>query len=542
IGQLFQVATFSNRDNSHEKEILELIRRYHIGGLTFFQGDPLRQAVLTNKYQLESDVPLFVNIDAEWGLAMRLNGGMQFPYQMALGALKDDTLVADMAACLARHCRRLGVQSPLAPVLDINNNPKNPVINFRSFGEDREKVATKAMAFVQALQAQNILAVGKHFPGHGDTAADSHMELPVLLHDLERIQNTELYPFKKLIDSGIGAIMTAHLQVPSLDNRPNMPATLSERISGNLLREQLGFKGLVITDALDMKGITNHYKPGQADKLALMAGNDIITNSMSVKDGVMEVQKAIESGELTMDWLDAKVRRILGMKAWTGLNNWNPIETEGLLDDLNDDLSVELNKVLAEKSISCIKNSNKKSAYPVHKPIMMASLHIICKGKNQTDKSMDHHLKLMHNSGGADHFCNLLQEKTSIKLHFLWDESTGKNALWQIIERLKSFDHVVLAFHGVNVKPFNRFDIPKKCLKPIAHLFEQNSVSLIVFGNAYALKEIKHHDKAERILITYQESIYTHEAVVKWLDGGIVAEGNLPVSINSTYVAGGDSL
>jgi beta-N-acetylhexosaminidase len=536
IGQMFQVAAFSNRGAEHVQQIKTLITEYHIGGITFFQGDPQSQASLTNEYQALSKTPLFINIDAEWGLAMRLQGAVQFPYQMALGAVEDNRLIAEMGASLARQCRALGVQSPLAPVADINNNSKNPVISFRSFGENKELVARKAMLLMLALQENNVLAVAKHFPGHGDTDTDSHMALPVLLHSEGRIRSVELYPFQQLIDAGLGAIMTAHLHIPALDDRPNMPATLSKRVISDLLREEMGFRGLIITDAMDMKGITLHYAPGEADKLALMAGNDIITNSVSVSAGIQEVKKAIESGALSEQWLEEKLRRILAMKEWTGLNRWEPIHPEEYQQQSADPEVAELNRKLAAHALTLLRNDGE--IIPLKPAKKRAALHIQCISQQLNDPSLEHHLKLIHNSGGISHFSDLLKSECGMEQIFSWNEKDGEEALWMLVEQLREYDEVLLAFHGISVKPKNNFDLPTIGAAALKQLMEQRPVVLSFFGNAYALDKIQDYAAAKAILLCYQENKYMHSAVANVLSGKTEAAGRLPVSINETFKAG----
>ena len=211
IAQLFMVAAYSNKDNKHVKEIIKLIVDYKIGGLIFFQGGPMRQATLTNTYQSLSKVPLFISIDAEWGLAMRLDSTTQFPHQMTLGAIQNDSLIYEMGTEIARQCKRLGIHINFAPVADVNNNPMNPVISNRSFGEDKYNVTRKALMYMKGLQDNGVLANAKHFPGHGDTDSDSHKTLPTVNSSLDRLDSVELYPFKELISQGLGSMMVAHL-------------------------------------------------------------------------------------------------------------------------------------------------------------------------------------------------------------------------------------------------------------------------------------------------------------------------------------------
>lgn len=294
IGQLFMVAAYSNRDEAHVQHIDSLIAEHNIGGLIFFQGGPERQVQLSNRYQKQSKVPLAIAMDAEWGVGMRLDSVLDFPKQMTLGAIQDSRWVYEMGKEVAHQFQLMGMHINFAPVADVNVNPKNPVIGFRSFGESPERVAKMSAAYMKGLQDHGIMANAKHFPGHGDTQVDSHYDLPVINHDSTRLSEIELYPFRKLFRDSLMSIMVAHLQVPSLDNRPNTPTTLSAPTVTHLLKNKMGFEGLVFTDAMNMKGVAKYYEPGEADVKALQAGNDIILFPVDVAKGIDQVQKPLK--------------------------------------------------------------------------------------------------------------------------------------------------------------------------------------------------------------------------------------------------------
>ena len=262
IAQFIMVPALSNRDSLHTIELETMIKEYGIGGIAFFQGGPIRQINMINRFQKVSKVPLLMGIDAEWGLGMRLDSSMRFPYQVALGAIRNDSLIYDMGREIGKQLKNVGIQMNFAPVVDVNNNPKNPVINYRSFGSDPARVASKGIAYMKGLQAESIIPTAKHFPGHGDTQTDSHLALPQIKHDVERLDAVELRPFKELINSGLQGIMVAHLNIPALDPEPGIPTTLSAKVIEEKLRGELGFKGLVVTDALNMKGVADHFEPG----------------------------------------------------------------------------------------------------------------------------------------------------------------------------------------------------------------------------------------------------------------------------------------
>ena len=275
ISQLFMIAAYSNKNQKNKKEITDLINKYKVGGLMFLQGGPLNQAKLTNYYQSISKTPLMIAIDAEWGVSMRLDSSLRFPWQMTLGAINDTNLIYQMGAEIARQCNLLGIHINFAPVIDVNSNPENPIINNRSFGEDPHKVARMGIAYMNGMQDNNILACAKHFPGHGDTDSDSHKTLPTVNHLRNRIDAVDLVPFRKLIEKGLGSVMVAHLNIPSLDSTKDLAVSLSPNVVNDLLKDELGFTGLAITDALNMKAVSKFYSPGKVDVKALLAGNDI---------------------------------------------------------------------------------------------------------------------------------------------------------------------------------------------------------------------------------------------------------------------------
>ena len=325
IGQLFMVAAYSNKKEDHFLRIEKLIKEQHIGGLIFFQGGPAREIKLTNRYQALAKVPLLIAGDWEWGLSMRLDSTVMFPRQMMLGAIQDSVLIYEMGKEIARQIKLVGGHVNFAPVVDINNNPNNPVIGSRSFGEDRDEVYKHALPYMKGLQDENVLAVAKHFPGHGDTDVDSHKDLPVIPHKRARLDSVELYPFKKLFKDGMGGVMVAHLFVPELDSTKNTATTLSYKVTTDLLRNELGFKGLAFTDALNMKGVSKFYAPGEVDLKALLAGNDVLLFPKDVPNAIARIKGAIASKQLKMADLDLHVRKILAVKYWTGANRFKPL-------------------------------------------------------------------------------------------------------------------------------------------------------------------------------------------------------------------------
>ena len=373
LGQLFMVMVTSDQDKASTERTKKLIKEHHIGGVIFSTGGPVRQAQLTNDFQKNSKVPLMIGMDAEWGLAMRLDSTYAFPWNMTLGAIKDNAIVEKVGHRIGEHAKRLGVHINFAPDIDININPQNPIIGNRSFGEDRENVAQKGIAFMRGMENAGVLSSGKHFPGHGDTAVDSHKALPVIDFTRERLDSIELYPYRKLIKEGLSSVMVAHLSVPSLEIKEGHPSSLSEQIIGDVLQEQLNFKGLVFTDALNMKGVSNFAKEGEVELSAFLAGNDILLMPLDVAKAKAKLLEAFNKGRITENRLATSVKKILMAKYKVGLNAYKPIDTKNLYEELNSLEDDILYEEAIENAITVVKNDfslmaikkleNKKIAY-----------------------------------------------------------------------------------------------------------------------------------------------------------------------------------
>ena len=335
IGQLFMISAYSNRDSLHTKEVSALIQDYKVGGLIFFQGGPVRQAKLTNLYQSKAKVPLFIAIDGEWGLGMRLDSTYIYPWNMTLGAIQDLSLIENVGRNMANENKRIGIHFNFAPVLDINTNPKNPIIGNRSFGEDKVNVSNRAIALMNGVQGQGVFCTGKHFPGHGDTSVDSHKALPLIDFSKERLELVELYPYKKTFDEGLVSVMVAHLNIPSLEPQTNIPSSASYNIVTNLLQKELGFNGLIFTDGLAMKGATDFKGPGDLEIAVLLAGNDIFLGPDNVPEAFQKLEEAYAQGVITEERLAHSVKKILHYKFKAGLNKYKPIDMNNINGDLN---------------------------------------------------------------------------------------------------------------------------------------------------------------------------------------------------------------
>lgn len=518
IAQLIMIPVYSNKDQVHEDSISHLISRYKVGGLIFFQGGPVRQVHMTNRFQKESKVPLMISIDAEWGLGMRLDSTIKFPYQMALGGIEDEGLIYEMGKEIARQSKRLGIQVNFAPVVDVNNNANNPVIGFRSFGEDKYNVTSKALAYMKGMQEEHVLGSAKHFPGHGDTEVDSHYGLPILNFSRHRLEEMELYPFRRLIAEGLGSVMVAHMSIPALDSTENLASTLSKPIVTALLKKEMGFEGLVFTDALNMQAVARNYSPGIVDVKALLAGNDMMLNTMDVKNTIEEVKKAIQQGEITQEEIDQRVKKVLAAKAWMGLDHWEPVETQGLVEDLNSSTAQYLNRRLVEASLTLLRN--KEGVLPV-KDLSEGKIAFLAIG---SDKETDFQ-RALSRYVEADQY--LVPAEQSL---------AGMSAL---LEKLKTYDQVIVGVHNLGLKASVRnFGITAETNLFLKELIATVPTTVSVFGNVYSLEKMEAIGEAQGLLAAYQESPMTQDVAAQIIFGAVGAKGKLPVTISSDFKIG----
>ncbi len=514
IGQLFMVAAYSNRDKEHTDQIKALIREQKIGGLIFFQGGPVRQALLTNEYQALSKVPLLIAMDAEWGIGMRLDSTLRYPYQMALGAIEDNRLINEMGADIANQFHRMGMHINFAPVVDVNNNARNPVINFRSFGEMKENVAAKGIAYMHGLQDYRILACGKHFPGHGDTDVDSHQDLPVINHDIARLKDIELYPFRELIREGLGSIMVAHLSIPALDPTPNLPSTLSRPIVTGLLKDSLGFEGIVFTDALNMEGVAKYYEPGQVDLNAFLAGNDVLLFSQDVPKGIDLIMKAVNDGRIDIKTINSRVEKIVSLKFWSGLKDLKPVELKNLTRDLNRAGHIALLRKLVAASFTLIKND--KDIIPL-KRIDTLRIATVTIGENHKDI-----------------FHERMDDYSMVEHLFVRDGESYKD----LQARLSPYNLLILNFGSLSQYASRDFGLTEGYVEIVDQIL-QNHPSIVIWnGNPYGINKLKNADNALSILVSYQENSLTKDLSVQSLFGAIGISGKLPVTINENFRAG----
>ncbi len=510
IGQLFMVATYSNKDSKHINFIENTINKYEIGGLIFMQGTAKGHATLINRYQKISNTPLLIATDGEWGLDMRLKNMIKYPYNMALGAIRDDRLIYDYGKVLGKQMKRVGMHINFAPVVDINTNPKNPVIGNRSYGEDRDNVTQKSLQFVRGIQGEGIIACAKHFPGHGDTAQDSHKTLPTVDFSAERLDSVELYPYKELIKAGIGSIMTAHLSVPSLEPDVKLPSSLSYNVVTKLAKEKLGFRGLIFTDALNMKGASDFAQPGDIDLEAFKAGNDMLEFVESVPAAFQKIKKAIKKKEVSITRLDESVRKILKAKYWVGLNKVQVINTNHIEEDLNTIKDQILNQKLVENSITLIQNKN--DILPI-KDLVNNKIAYVKFGKTKDNT-----------------FFNRLNDYTKVDL------VEGKN-LSDILQKLKGYKTVIVGFH-TTLGAYASYKIKEENLVKLQAISREHKVILDVFASPYSLLNIKSFTNIDAVMISYQSSILAHDISAQMIFGALDIKGKLPVNIKEEFSMG----
>jgi beta-glucosidase-like glycosyl hydrolase/CubicO group peptidase (beta-lactamase class C family) len=529
IGQLIMVAGYSNRTPVYEDSLVSLVRTNRLGGVVMFQGGPMRQAKLTNRLQALSSVPLLIAMDAEWGLAMRLDSTVRYPYQMTLGAMPagSDSLIYRMGANLARQARRLGVHVNFAPSVDVNNNANNPVINFRSFGENKYTVTRKALAYVRGMQDNRLLTSIKHFPGHGDTGTDSHYDLPLINKSRVDLDSLELYPFRQLINAGASGVMVAHLSIPSLDTTRNLPSTLSPNIVTKLLKDELGFEGLIFSDAMNMKGVTKFFPSGLADRMGLEAGMDVLEFTENVPLAIAQIKQAVVDGRLTQESLDARCLKVLRAKAWVGLNQYKPIGLDNLVQDLNPVQDELLNRQMTEASLTVLKNN--QNILPLQRldTLRIASIAI----------EADQPTLFQKMAGNYTHVT-----------HFNLTSKSPDSTIAQVRDSLKNYNLLLVDVHLNNIRPATKYGLQAKTAGLVSELVATGKAIVTVFGNVYALDRLtfpndtvraeRSIEQARAIVMPYQLTNYTEELAAQLIFGAIGASGKLPVTVNQRFRLG----
>ncbi len=505
VGQLFMIAVYSNKREADYQIVENQIRKYHLGGVAFFQGNALKQAELTNRYQSAAKIPLLVGLDAEWGLGMRLNNTYSFPKAITIGAARDTDLAEQVGEEIARQCRRIGVHFNFAPVADINSNPKNPVINYRSFGESVENVSELTSAFLRGHRKQHVMTSAKHFPGHGDTNVDSHYTLPVLHHSLRHIREVESAPFRALIRDSVASVMVGHLNVPALDN--GVPATVSEKVIKGFLRGEMGFEGLVISDALNMRGLLRSFPVGKAEVRAFKAGNDMLLQTSSIDKAYKAVLDACISGEITEEELDESVKRILKSKFWVGLHQYQPVNLRNIAEDLDDGRSKELTQLIYNEAVTVTRDEFGLIPIKGLATVEMASIAV----------------------GGdpGNLFQSTLELYGNVTPYLLPDKPAGSPDWQAIADKAVKNDLVIVSIHKVRQSEKLDYGITEPTLNLLRDLQKRSRLIVCVFGNPYSLKFF---DEFETVLCGFEDEEEAQMAAANVLFGVNSANGKVPVN------------
>lgn len=517
IAQLMIIRAHSNLGPDHVNHVIEQIQKYNVGGLCFFQGGPVRQANLTNYYQSISKTPLLITIDGEWGLGMRLDSVIPLQRQLMLGAVNDAALAYQYGHLIAEQCRRMSIQVNFAPVVDVNNNPYNPVINDRSFGEDRNKVALFGVQVMKGMQDMGVMACAKHFPGHGDTETDSHLDLPVINKSRAQLDSLELFPFREMIENNVGSIMIGHLYIPAIDNTQNVATSLSYNNVTKLLREELQYKGLTFTDALEMQGVKKFFPDGKASAQSLIAGNDLLCLPADIPAAIQKIKKAIKQKKLSWDEINRRVERVLMAKYLYGLATWKPIETNNLVNDLN--AKTEAMKLLiANKSITLLRNENNLL------PLSAATMTFMNKATNEERKIA--YVAVGVTTENA--MTKKMRDELKADVFYFSYKSDGGRVL-SLIELLKNnYQQVVVGVHNYSRRPQGNYGLSVPSVQLISGLLQLPKSVLMMFGNPYALKNFC---TAKNSLLCYEDDVYTQQAAFEILTGKQSPQGKLPVSV-----------
>ena len=504
IGQLYIVALYNNRGEEEIQKIRNLVEKEKIGGLILMQDNAEKHIQLLNEFQGKSKVKMMIGIDGEWGLFQRFPAAHKFPWAMTLGAIQDNSLIYEMTSKIAEDCKRMGIYWDFAPVVDVNTNPANPIIGNRSFGSDINNVIAKGLAYAQGLQDNGVLASMKHFPGHGDTDTDSHLDLPVVSHNLERLNSVELAPFKALLDKKIGGVMVAHLYVPALEKQSGIPASVSYDIITNLLKKSYQYNGLIITDALNMNAVAKKFPAGELDLRAFKAGNDIMLFSQDVPNGKALIKSALEKGEISENRLAESVKKILKTKYLLGLQNLKSINSENINQDLNNVSHAELSEKLYSNAITLLKDE--KNLLPL--------------------SCSETYYYLPLEEAPFQTFVENLNLGTTAKV-------ISKTEIAQIPEN----STVIVGFHKDNSTAYKSYKISQESKDILAELSKKQNVILDVFGSPYALKDVD-ISTISTVLVSYENNDLSLKASAKAILGKTKISGKLPVIVNENLKAG----
>lgn len=512
LAQLFMIEVRPTYGSKHIANVEKIIKDHQVGGIIFFKGDPTEEVKLTNKFQALSKTKMLVAIDGEWGLAMRLANTISYPYQLGLGSIQNEEIIYDMGKEIGRQCKRMGIHVNFAPVIDVNNNPNNPVINYRSFGENPSNVCNKGWAYASGMQDAGIIACAKHFPGHGDTDVDSHKDLPVINHSMERLRAVEFQPFQYLIGQGVMSVMTAHLFIPAIDDRKNIAISISDKAINGILRREMSFTGLSFTDALNMQGVAKYHTDGELELKALMAGNDILLSPGDIPKAIRLMKKAMADGRLSEDYVWGKVLKILNYKHALGLDDFQPINENNVEKDLNNTKAKHINYKLIEQELCLVKDEN--SLLPL----------------NPKDNRKVFSIAI--GTGAKTKFQKELEARGNVK-----SIAISKNAsiaqFNTIKAQMKNYDITIVSLHKMSKYPPN-YGVTNQTAQFVNSLSTSENTVVVNFGNPYNLKKFRNQ---KTMLLGYDDFPENHIKAAQAVYGVIGVNGTLPVTVGEEYHA-----
>ena len=501
-----------------DEQVSNLVKQYNIGGVCLFQGNPVKQATVLNTLQAMAKTPILICIDAEWGVGMRMTDSvLPLPKQMMLGAMKDATIVYKYGQIVAEQCQRTGIQVNYAPVVDVNNNPNNPVINDRSFGEDKYKVAQFGIQYMKGMQDLGVMACAKHFPGHGDVAVDSHYDLPVINKTMAQLDSLELYPFQQIFKAGISSVMVAHLYIPAIDSTPNRATSLSPKNINGLMRNELGYQGLTFTDALEMQGVKKYFPDGEASVQSIIAGNDMLCLPGDVPQSIAKIKEAIEAKKISWADIEMHCKKVLMAKYQYGLASLQPINTDNLTADLNSKVPA-MSRLVAENAITLLAKKD-NSFFPLaveknNKPGAVAYLAVGSKNESAVTRRM-----------AADYKAGI----------FYFDYNQNDSVVISLVKELSSYKKIVIGIHNLNRAPANNFGISAQAVSLVNQLQQKNNAVTLLFANAYA---VKNFCDAKNLVVCYEDDSIIQNTAIDLLQGKLPYKGALPVTVCDNFKYG----
>lgn len=513
IAQLFMIEVRPTYGAAHLNKVRETINRHKVGGIVFFKGNPTQQVKLTNEFQEMSKTKMLIAIDGEWGLAMRLANTISYPYQLGLGSIQDDQLIFEMGREIGRQCKRLGIHVNFAPVIDVNNNPNNPVINYRSFGEDPTNVSNKGWAYAAGMQEAGVIACAKHFPGHGDTDVDSHKDLPVIKHSLERLQSVEFQPFQHLIKHGVRSVMTAHLFIPAIDSRQNIASSISDKAVNGILRKQMGFVGLSFTDALNMQGVAKYHTDGELELKALLAGNDILLAPGDIPKATLLIKNAMKSGKISEEYVWGKVMKVLNYKHAVGLHEFKPLNEQNVVEDLNSARAKQINYKLVEKSLCLVKDEN--AVLPI-----------------TSDRNKDNILSISLGSSSESIMQKELKKYGIVK-HVSLAKNASPAAYSEALNQVERAEITIIGLHNTSKYPPS-FGVASNVQSFVNEANQRGKTLLVDFGNPYNLKKFPGQ---KSVLLAHEDKPENQIKAAQAIVGIAEVNGLLPVTVSNEYKA-----